>query len=183
MTNTKVQSQIKIQDNALPDVSFSALKANLLGVNFPWYYNMGINRPAAELVTPSDVFSESTEPQYNYQFTHSFIRDGLQNSQALDMLQPLLFTLGARCVFRLKANLSPRTDQPIVYGMHKDSPWDDANIALFYVNTTNGPTRFEDGTLVECVENRLVTFPNTMAHSGISCTDQHVRCVINVVYF
>jgi len=52
-----------------------------------------------------------------------------------------------------------------------------------YVNTNNGYTKFEDGTKVESVANRLVTFPANMKHKGTSCTDEKIRVVINFNYF
>ena len=55
--------------------------------------------------------------------------------------------------------------------------------SIFYVNTNNGYTEFEDGTKVESVENRLVTFSLNMKHRGTSCTDEKTRVVINFNYF
>ena len=43
--------------------------------------------------------------------------------------------------------------------------------------------RFEDGTKVESVGNRLLTFPANMKHMGTSCTDQQFRIVINFNYY
>ena len=50
------------------------------------------------------------------------------------------------------------------------------------MNTNNGYTKFEDGTKVESVANRLVTFPASMMHTGTSCTDKKIRIVINFNY-
>ena len=55
--------------------------------------------------------------------------------------------------------------------------------SIFYVNTTNGPTILEDGTEIECRANRLVSFPYETYHASVSCTDQHLRSVINLNYF
>ena len=54
--------------------------------------------------------------------------------------------------------------------------------AIFYLNTNNGYTKFEDGTIISSIENRLVTFPSTMLHTGTSCTDTKYRLVLNLVY-
>ena len=51
------------------------------------------------------------------------------------------------------------------------------------MNTNNGYTIFEDGTKVESVANRMITFPANLKHTGTSCTDQQVRIVINFDYF
>ena len=55
--------------------------------------------------------------------------------------------------------------------------------SIFYINTNNGYTIFEDGTKVESVANRLLTFPTNMKHTGTSCTDEKTRIVINFNYF
>ena len=55
--------------------------------------------------------------------------------------------------------------------------------SILYVNTNNGYTKFEDGTIVESVANRLVSFPSNMKHTGTSCTDEKTRVVINFNYF
>ena len=55
--------------------------------------------------------------------------------------------------------------------------------SIFYVNTNNGYTKFEDGTKVESVANRMVTFSTNMKHLGTSCTNEKRRIVINFNYF
>jgi hypothetical protein len=47
------------------------------------------------------------------------------------------------------------------------------------MNTNNGYTEFEDGTRVESVANRFISFPVGMKHRGTSCTDKKTRVVIN----
>ena len=85
-------------------------------------------------------------------------------------------------VCRIKANLNPLTDKPIKHGMHIDTPFD-CTTAIFYVNSNNGYTLFEDGTKVDCVKNRIVTFPSSLYHSGVSTTDTGMKVVINFNYF
>ena len=55
--------------------------------------------------------------------------------------------------------------------------------AIFYLNTNNGYTLFEDGTKIESVANRLLTFDANLPHTGTSCTDKQFRCVLNINYF
>ena len=50
-------------------------------------------------------------------------------------------------------------------------------------NDGDGYTEFEDGTKVESIENRFVTFPSNLHHGGTTCTDQKRRVVINLNYF
>ena len=58
----------------------------------------------------------------------------------------------------------------------------ESTTSIFYVNTSNGYTHFEDGSRVNSVENRLVTFPTQTLHGGANCTDQDCRIVINFNY-
>jgi len=51
------------------------------------------------------------------------------------------------------------------------------------MNTNNGYTKFEDGTKIESVANRMVFFSSNMKHTGTSCTDEKIRVVINFNYF
>ena len=77
----------------------------------------------------------------------------------------------------VKANLNVRTKEPELYGMHSDCA--DKTTAIFYVNTNNGYTKFETGDIVESVANRVVIFDSNIKHTGVSCTDEKRRVVIN----
>ena len=50
------------------------------------------------------------------------------------------------------------------------------------MNTNDGYTIFDNGTMINSVKNRLITFPAKMKHAGTSCTDQKRRVVINFNY-
>ena len=54
--------------------------------------------------------------------------------------------------------------------------------AVFYINTNNGYTEFEDGTRSESIANRMVTFPANLKHRGTTCSDEKTRIVINFNY-
>ena len=88
---------------------------------------------------------------------------------------------------RVKANLLTRTDEILQNAFHSDfdkhkKNYDNVKTAIFYLNTNNGKTIFEDGTRVESIANRLVTFDSNVNHTGTTCTDKIFRSVINVVY-
>jgi hypothetical protein len=95
-------------------------------------------------------------------------------------------------LFRAKLNVIPRTHENQTEGFHCDRTFEDAKgverlcphaVGLFYLNTTNGPTVFEDGERVECVANRLVIFDGLRRHTSSSCTDQKIRAALNLNYF
>ena len=89
---------------------------------------------------------------------------------------------------KIKANLLTRTPNIIENTFHVDDVRPEEKLkqlttSIFYVNTNNGYTKFEDGTKVESIANRMVTFPTNMKHKGASCTDKRTRVVINFNYF
>ena len=47
------------------------------------------------------------------------------------------------------------------------------------MNTNDGYTEFENGHRVESVANRVVIFDSNIKHTGVSCTDEKRRVVIN----
>jgi hypothetical protein len=70
-------------------------------------------------------------------------------------------------------------------GMHVDCPHapDVAVTSILYLNTNNGYTKFEDGTKVDSIKNRLLTFPTHMRHTSSTCTDENYRINININYY
>ena len=54
--------------------------------------------------------------------------------------------------------------------------------AVYYINSCNGYTYFEDGYKVKSVANRIVIFPRDTQHSGTTSSDSY-RQVINFNYY
>ena len=53
--------------------------------------------------------------------------------------------------------------------------------SILYYNTNNGYTRCEDGTKIDSVANRLITFSNNIKHGGaVNTCDAIHRCVMNI---
>tara|TARA_B100001175_G_scaffold296927_1_gene286262 strand:+ start:113 stop:649 length:537 start_codon:yes stop_codon:yes gene_type:complete len=177
-------NDIKIIDNFLPENEFKILNDNLTDPLFPWYINQVIN----------DDYNHKllADPIDNYQFCHHFyypVSDGGSPNvcQGINCLDPIIKRLDCISLARIKANCLPRTSSIIRHGFHIDaitaSPKKDFKVSIFYVNTNNGYTEFEDGTRIESISNRLVTFPIHLRHTGTTCTNQSVRIVINFNYF
>ena len=83
-------------------------------------------------------------------------------------------------LFGVRANLLVNTNFPVESLMHNDQLVGET--AIFYINTNNGFTRFEDGYFVDSIENRLVVFDSTQKHQAVSQTDSARRVVINFNY-
>ena len=88
-------------------------------------------------------------------------------------------------IFRIKANLLTKTSEIVKNSFHIDIdaldilPW---KTGILYMNTNDGYTEFEDGTVVESVANKFVIFPANMKHRGTSCTNEKIRVAINFNY-
>ena len=80
----------------------------------------------------------------------------------------------------LQALLQPRADRIIEYALHNDVSPHKGYTGVFYLNTCNGYTVFEDGRKVESVDNRLLKFDGNLKHAGSSVTDAQRRIVINL---
>ena len=164
---------MKIEDNFLEQKEFDELQTLMMGNNFAWFYN--------DLIV--------YEKDKKFQFTHMFYKNFALHSTLLDQLKPILEIINPISIYRIKANLLTRTPNIIENALHvdmnimseeKQKHW---TTSIFYMNTNNGYTKFEDGTKVESVANRMVTFPANSKHCGTSCTDQKTKVVINFNYF
>ena len=66
-------------------------------------------------------------------------------------------------------NANPRTTFKRNQGFHVD--YQGMRTAIFYVNTTNGGTKFKGGPFVKGIEIDC-TLKSDLLHAGITCTDQ-----------
>ena len=162
---------IEVIDDFLPSNQFERISGNLMGNNFPWYWNNFVN--------------DRNEQHEHGQFTHGFFNYELDNpwkSIYGQLLEDFIDSFTWEEILRVKANLIPRTPTNIFSGYHVDQKFPH-KAAILYINTNNGYTQFEhDGSKVDCVANRMLFFDGSMRHSSVTATDQHNRVVINVNY-
>ena len=171
--------KIKIKDNFLKQDDFDRVKKLLTENDFPWFFR--------DKYYAMDWFDHQDELD-KFQFTHTFYEDDMVRSEYMDQLNCFMELIRPISIFRITTNLLTRTPDIVENALHVDMFLPEEKLkqwttALFYVNTNNGYTKFEDGTKVESVENRVVIFPTNMKHTGTSCTNQKTRVVINVNYF
>ena len=183
--------EVKVIDNFLDQSTFKDLEEFIMGEEFPWYFN------------PRVVFED--EKGNIFQFTHMFYREmgeGYQTitSNNFKLLTPITKKLRIKVLIRVKANLLTQTSKKVETEFHIDlDPYTMSSgrkvlsssvvkklkpytTSILYMNTNNGYTKFEDGTIVKSEANRMVTFPASMRHLGATCTDQQSRVVINFNY-
>ena len=86
---------------------------------------------------------------------------------------------------KFKANCNYKTLEQNTGWFHTDYDDDRKNemtTSILYMNTNNGGTKFEDGTFVNSLANRMVTFDCLTKHAPVSCTDKDRRIVVNINY-
>jgi len=161
---------MKVIDDFLSPQDFKLTQQYFLGSEFTWYY--------------SDSIARRKQGLDQFQFSHTFFnisKPSLTNYSPF--LQPILAKLNAKYIFRIKANLRPRTTQGVLSEYHTDMELNQQT-AIFYLNTNNGYTKFQDESLddVPSVANRLLTFYGGLKHCGCSATDCNNRVVLNINY-
>lgn len=147
------------------------------GKTFNWFYNDEIleGTPAGKSVNN------------DFMFTHMFHnwQDGVC-SDYFDDLLPLLNTINPKIILRVKANLRPygKTIHESLYHVDYEQCESLKNVktAIYYVNTCNGYTKFEDGTKEYSEKGKVIMFDQGIKHAGTNTTNEKRRMVININY-
>jgi len=163
---------VEIIDNVLNKYDWDKIYPVVTGMHFPWFWSPGV------------IEDNSCDELDNYQFCNTvYYPPQIIQSNYLTTLSPIWQSLEMRSLLRLKLNMNPRTTEIVEHGHHVDFPWEDSYSGVFYFNTNDGYTKFEDGTKVESIANRMVIFPTNIKHTGTTCTDQQSRIVLNINWF
>ena len=161
---------MKITDNFLSDDEFKSIQDWFTGESFHWYYNNSI--------------ANQKQGLDQFQFVHPFYDVAKPSlNKFSSFLYPFLTKLNAKYIFRIKANLRPRTTTGVLSDYHTDMDLNQQT-GIFYINTNNGYTKFQDNSLddVTSVANRFLTFSGQLKHCGASPTDTNSRIVLNINY-
>jgi len=168
---------MKVIDNFLPPEAFQYVQSQLLSPAWPWYFQNHVD------------YAEESENLEKSQFCYQLYRNHTWQGAGESIVTPFLHRLKAVALVRVKANLQVRTKTRKQNNFHVDllnpdhEPYENLLTAIYYVNSNDGVTVFEDGTEVESVANRMVVFPSKTKHTGTTCTDQKRRVVVNFNYF
>tara|TARA_B100000787_G_C16183881_1_gene293444 strand:- start:597 stop:1076 length:480 start_codon:yes stop_codon:yes gene_type:complete len=157
---------MKVIKNILNDKDFKKLQEVILKQTFPWYYNN----------------AQSEENDNNFQFVHTFYWEDKILSPFWNYIAPILNTLKVKKIIRIKANLTTKKTEKIRSNMHIDTKIKESKTAVFYCNSNNGSTIFENGEVITSEENKIVIFDSDKMHCAASCTDTNIRIVINFNY-
>ena len=162
---------MKIYKNFLKIEDFNNLKDNLNSPFFPWYLNEGV-------AYKDDGFT---------QMTHNFFdnQKNYINSSYFNLLDNLINIIQPLVLFRIKANLTFPTHKNQKTPFHIDIP-NAKNYksftGIYYLNTNDGYTLFENGERNESVENTYLEFDGSKKHASVTHTNTSNRIVINFNY-
>lgn len=164
---------MKVTDNLLDKQTFLEVKKFVMSSEVAWRYASG------------SVYHDDGDMQ----FFHPLYLAPNKYENFDKVCVPILQKLeGFVTLLRAKMNMSLKKDKVSKKGMHVDI--EDAkqyykvmNTSIFYFNTTDGPTYFENGNKVDCIENRLITFPMGTMHCGSYASDSERRIVVNLNWF
>tara|TARA_Y100001951_G_scaffold87509_1_gene78582 strand:- start:694 stop:1188 length:495 start_codon:yes stop_codon:yes gene_type:complete len=160
---------INIQDNFLSEDELKNLQDILLGEDFPWFYSAfpeGNNYKSEADVLLSHYFYGLLKPSSDY----------------FNILASLIEKINPYALIRIKANSYPCTSSIVEHEYHTDYQYD-CLTSIFYANSNDGYTRFEEGSVIKSIANRFVTFPTQLSHLSTGCTNVKMRCNINFNYF
>ena len=168
-----MKNQMKIQDNFLPQEQYETIRDTMMATDFPWFYNSSV----------IDGVDNDNDISDRGQLVHCFYKENEEYAASthFPLLVPLMDMLGINTIFRIKANLQLRTESIEKTGWHDDG-YVPCTTSIYYINSNDGMTEFEDGSLVDSVANRMVSFNGRTQHRGITHTNTKKRVLINFNY-
>ena len=152
-------------DNFLEPKDLKKIQDLFLGRKIAWNCSDGI-------VLPGDGA---------FQFIHDLYSNYAPASPFFNELAPIWQKIDPCSIVRSKANLTMKTVEHDKSAYHSDV--DNCITAIYYVNTNNGYTEFQNGMKVDSIENRIVIFDSNEKHRAVTTTDTARRVVINFNYF
>ena len=172
------KSKIKVVDNFLPIFEFNPIKNQIESIDFPWYWQEHSHGNIIE-----GKFVGDDVPQ----LIHGFVEDGNTISHYYYFFKSssCFSKLNVERIDKFKVNCNYKTSDKNTGWFHTDYDDDRKHkmmTSILYINTNNGGTKFEDGTFVNSVSNRMVTFDCSLKHAPVSCTDNNRRIVVNINY-
>ena len=119
-------------------------------------------------------------------FVHSFkdchpqtFEDRYPESPHFPLIAKILDKIKYQNILRIRSSLYPRRDVQKPDPFHVDYNFPH-KVCIFYVNTNNGYTMFENGEKIPSVENQLATFDGNEKHCSVVQTDTSARYIVNI---
>ena len=161
-------------ENFLSENYFKEIQDLLMSSNFPFYRQEHVG--TAEEITQGSLLTHMLIVKY----------EKVSDSKLHHMImQPIINRLGEEHriirVIRSKVNLYPYQNEPFKSAFHIDQNAKH-KVLLLSINTNNGYTEFENGTIFNAVENNAIIFDGDLPHRSVSQTDHSAKINININY-
>lgn len=108
-------------------------------------------------------------------------------SSYITAIEPILERIDYKEIINARTNLLPRMDSNYSLlkvdgaGLHNDHGFHfEYTTIIYYINTTDGGTYFQDGEVVQSKANRLVMFNGHTLHRQVYQTDEKIRVATNI---
>ena len=175
----------KIIDDFLPSEIFTKIRIALL----PSYEEVKkeeTSKTPIEIFHPlwtyNPVVNHNSNKNWKLFYMFHLVYNHTILSPFYDILHPVCELLSIKSLIRIKCNLYPNTEIIKENGMHIDYPYLH-KIAVLYINSCDGYTKFEDGTKIDSIANRMLIFDGDKMHTSSTTTNEIARCNINFNYF
>jgi|TARA_R100000329_G_scaffold124139_1_gene102664 hypothetical protein len=165
---------MKIIDNFLNEEEFDFILGTVSSEDsFPWY------------VTEQNFDKNNADKNtsMNLQFFHMlyYHNSGGWMSDHASILNPIIKRLNPFCLLKSKVNLLVNYNTHTKGNFHTDLDKESiSQTGILYLDTTNGPTEFADGSICHSIRNRFVEFATSTKHRSIRQVDKPQRRVINI---
>jgi hypothetical protein len=169
----------EVIDNFLDEEYFDSLVTLFTGNSstspMPWFLE-----PSVEYAKTDKNWKPPKNDKIYYMF-HLLYDMNIPCSDYYKNLLPLLDKLEVLCSIRIKVNLYPNTETLHEHQMHIDYDFSHST-ALLSLNTCDGYTKFEDGTKIDSIANRILLFDASEKHCSSTATNVFARFNININY-
>jgi hypothetical protein len=108
--------------------------------------------------------------------------DGKVNSDYFKIFEPIFIKLNTKILYKCKLNLTTKQKKITNFDFHTDVNIENSKTAVYYINSNNCYTIFENKKKVYSKENRIVIFNSSLKHAGSTHTDENIRLVLNINY-
>ena len=166
--------KVQIFNNFLDQEVFLEIKKFIMSPRCQWRY---VNYIAHK---------DSRDNDNDGYFVHSFkdchpqtFEDRYPESPHFPLIVKILDKIKYQNILRIRSSLYPRRDVQKPDPFHVDYNFPH-KVCIFYVNTNNGYTMFENGEKIPSVENQLATFDGSEKHCSVVQTDTPARYIVNI---
>ena len=173
-----MSNNLEIIDNFLDSEDFLEVKNFIMSPRCQWRY--------VNFIAHKDGRDQDRDGYFIHSFKdchpETFI-DRFPESPNYSIMSKLMNKIKEKIKFqnilRIRSSLYPRRDIQKPDPFHVDYDFSHT-VCIFYLNTNNGCTMFENEEKIPSVENQLVIFDGQKKHCSVVQTDASARYIVNI---